>query len=1680
MSFHSLVHWRSGSPTPPTCPARLKTLCLAMALISAGASGLAIANPALPQGDSVTSGSGSISQSGPDMTVQTATPRTVIDWHSFNVGPNNSISFRQPDGTSVTLNRVLGGDPSKIYGTITSNGQLILVNPAGVWFGPKSRISANALVASAGFVTEEQAKEFARTGKLDIQLKGLVRNEGHITVHDNGMVALLGAQVENAGVIQAKKGTAKLATGPQATLDFQGDGLINLAVDGEPGDKGSVNGDVAGGVHNSGQIDVGNGVIAMSADRAAKHLDSVINIGGDLVADSVSSEGGTIVLGNAATTNVNGNLSAKGTSGGQIKVLGDEVNVAGTAKIDASGTQGAGGKVLVGGSYQGKGPEPASKATTVAKGAQLKADGKTDGGQIVVWSDGKTHFAGSASATGQHKGGEVETSGKQLTVTSDAKVNTRGQQANGTWLLDPAEVNIDATDAGGSVAASTIVNGLANGNVVIRATDTLSVNAPIIATNLATVDNDGRTSPSTLALISAGNAGVISTFDGTDKSNASGAVNIKAPILLKDGNLYISATGDIRLIDNAQSGEAGDAAYGKRAIIDVGSGVAWLKTSDTASIFQDSNTAIIAHQLAVDGASVRLDSALNHAGTLAGKASNGVFSYNQTNASGQAPSLDKAVVAPLTGETLSGVKAYALTNVGTQEIIANGQSYRDIELKPSSGSTFDYVVFEAVDLRDEHGNEIPKADLLRYLDSSDYLVNGLSFKDTAGHSWQFLPDSSKPGLTRVLRDGVEVDAPVGFALNGVGGLAMSGVFLDKAFWGVSGEYIPGASNQFEIQYNAQTGSSQQLIFKLGNSTESVLAQIGWLLDDKPWIQTSDGKPATQAQLNETARIQFLASQDKTDSNVSLNSNKAIISATPQNVQREYGEANPDLNQTLASNVAADVVRGVDRYVDAQLDRSGVIQGTPSTSATQQSNVGDYAINGSLAGDTYAQQRYDLQKNTGTLKVTPAELTVTAKDKSKVYGDSDPALDYSVSGGKLGQTGDQLLNGGDLARQPGENVGNYAISQGELGLNNGLGGNYKLTFADGKLQITPATLVVSADDKQKTYGNADPALSYRVSGLKRGDTQGEVLNNGSLNRDAGENVGRYGIQQGGVDLSSGKGANYILQFNDGVFSIVPAELTVTADGKAKVYGDTDPALSYKVDGLKRGDSAGQVLNDGGLVRQAGEDVGHYGIQQGSLDLNASGGQNYILRYVDGDFVITPATLTVTADGKTKVYGDLDPSLSYQVAGLKNGDLQTDVLNPGKVKRDQGEKVGDYAIRQGDVALAGSKAQNYVLSFVDGTFSITPATLTVSADSHTKVYGDLDPNLTYKVSGLKNGDTQGDVLNPGALQRDQGENVGNYGIHQGTVGLNNGQGSNYVLSFVDGNLAITPATLTITAQDKSKVYGDADPALTHVVSGLKNGETAASVLNGGSLHREAGENLKPGGYAIGQGSLGLNAGAGSNYNMVFKDGTLQITPAPLVVSADDKSKVQGAADPTLSWQVSGLKNGDTADIAKGSLTRAPGEDPGAYGISQGKAFDAGSNYTVTFRDGTLTITGPLVPVEPQPPVDPAPPVTPVTPPATTPPLGLPLGAQSPGNTRCTALESPSAVSANYSVTPAVARTYAVQLICKPRSYGNKTSTTPDITDVLTYANGLFKDGKLILPDWNRSVIPHDLNRDTKGGK
>ena len=214
------------------------------------------------------------------------------------------------------------------------------------------------------------------------------------------------------------------------------------------------------------------------------------------------------------------------------------------------------------------------------------------------------------------------------------------------------------------------------------------------------------------------------------------------------------------------------------------------------------------------------------------------------------------------------------------------------------------------------------------------------------------------------------------------------------------------------------------------------------------------------------------------------------------------------------------------------------------------------------------------------------------------------------------------------------MGTYAIQQGTLALSS----NYNLLYTGGTFTILARPINVTADAKSKVYGDADPVLTYGVTGTLIGSD----AFTGALTRVSGENAGTYGIQQGTLAL----GSNYDLRFTGNSLTILQRPITVTAAGKTKVYGDADPALIYTVTGSLIGTDA----FTGALSRTAGENVGTYSILQGTLALSA----NYDLKYLGASLGITPTPLSVTPDNKSKIYGDVFTAFTGTVVGLKFND------------------------------------------------------------------------------------------------------------------------------------------------------------------------------------------------------------------------------------------------------------------------------------------------------------------------------------------------------------------------------------------------------------------------------------------
>jgi hypothetical protein len=133
------------------------------------------------------------------------------------------------------------------------------------------------------------------------------------------------------------------------------------------------------------------------------------------------------------------------------------------------------------------------------------------------------------------------------------------------------------------------------------------------------------------------------------------------------------------------------------------------------------------------------------------------------------------------------------------------------------------------------------------------------------------------------------------------------------------------------------------------------------------------------------------------------------------------------------------------------------------------------------------------------------------------------------------------------------------------------------------------------------------------------------------------------------------------------------------------------------------------------------------------------------------------------------------------------------------------------------------------------------------------------------------------------------------------------SDYTISYVAGSLTVTPAALTITADNQTKVYGAALPTLTASYSGFVNGDTAVSLSTQHTLTTTASAASHVSGSPY---PVTASGAVDSDYTISYLAGSLTVTPAALTIIADNRTKVYGAALPTLTASYSGFVNGDTA--------------------------------------------------------------------------------------------------------------------------------------------------------------------------
>ncbi len=368
------------------------TLTSLVSLASCGIM-LSSAAQANPVGGTVQAGTVNIQSVGPNtLQIDQLTQKAIIDWRSFSTNPQDIVRFLQPNASAVILNRVVGQDPSILLGQLLANGNVFLLNPNGIVFGPGSITNVGGLLASTLKMTNEDFLKgnYSLAQDPNFKLSSVV-NQGTITITDGGYAVLAAPLVSNEGLIVANLGKVVLGAGEKMTLNFDGRNILNFRVDKLTGAPGTV---------------------LIGKDQLSSLLSQVITHPNLIEAGSITNNSdGTVSLGGSSGTLIQaGQISTNGLQGqkaGTVVLDSGQVTVVGpSALVEArgQGLNSAGGEVIVN----------SRGATVTTAGSKLDTQGGTTG-----------------------SGGFIETSGKNAFLRG-----TVNPGKGGSYLLDPIDLNI--------------------------------------------------------------------------------------------------------------------------------------------------------------------------------------------------------------------------------------------------------------------------------------------------------------------------------------------------------------------------------------------------------------------------------------------------------------------------------------------------------------------------------------------------------------------------------------------------------------------------------------------------------------------------------------------------------------------------------------------------------------------------------------------------------------------------------------------------------------------------------------------------------------------------------------------------------------------------------------------------------------------------------------------------------------------------------------------------------------------------------------------------------------------------------------------------------------------------------------------------------------------------------------
>ena len=1471
-----------------------KRTAVAAAVACVFAVGPVLANGTNP---SVVAGQAGFSTAGKSLNV-TNSPGAIINWQGFSIGADETTRFIQQGAASSVLNRVLGPDPSVILGALSSIGRVFLINPSGILFGQGARIDVAGLVAS----TLELSNQDYLAGRLNFTpnaLAGEVVNQGTITTPSGGSVYLVGSNVSNSGLIASPQGDVILAAGQS----------VKIFDSSTPGVR----------------------VELTAGDNAAVNL-------GEIIAHS-----------------------------GQVGIYGAALRNAGI--IDANqAVRDASGKIVL----------RAKQDVTLEAGSRLSANAinSGNGGRIAVWSGGDTSIGGTLTVRGganSGDGGLIETSGHNLSIAESARVNTLASHGKtGAWLIDPQDFTVAAS--GGDITGSALSASLGTTNVEVQSStggtagsgnvnvnDVVSWSAnntlTLTASNNVNINADITATGNTAGLVINPN-----TANGADPASGTGVFNLNgASVTLSGGNPSLAIAGATYTVINdlgaAGSTTAADlqgmngdvtANYALGSNIDAAATSGWNAGAGFVPIGN-----AIQFSGAFDGlghtiSNLVINPGTNNVGlfgntsganlqnvglidsTVTGGANTGALVGNKavgniSNAYSTGTVRGTSYVGGLVGLSNGGnlTNTYSTAAVfGTANLVGGlaGQarffgtitnSYATGAVSAPSSTYVGGLVGQArfVNLVNTYATGAVAGNgavggLVGFLDGTTIATSYSAGAVSGNFSLGGLVGQSNSSVTNsywnVTRSGRATSA-------GGTGLADAQMFTAANFSGFSFTRTPGLTGNNWVIVDVD-GSVNNAAGAAGATFPMLASEYSTTIANAHQLQLMAMAPAARYTLGNDVNAAATALSGGVSTEVWGSSGFAPIG----NLTTPFTGTFDGLGHTVSTLTILLATPNV-----------GLIGATGSAAVIRNVGLVDASVTGgagagALVGNNGIGTSISNSYSSGSVSGGAGTGGLVGSSTTSPISNSYSTSSVSGAAGTGGLLGSNTSGAISTSYATGSVTG-AAGTGGLIGSNTS--GPVSKSYATGSVTGAAGTggLIGSNTsgviDNSYATGNVDGGTGAGVGGLIGSNTSGTVTNSYSAGGVSGTGAGRgalIGSSNANVVFTSywDKTTSIAASSVGGGIGMTTAEMQTQADFTSSTTANSpdNPAWDF---------SGTWVMYEGHT----------YPLLQS---------------------LMTP--LTVTANDASKTYGQANPAFGVSYSSVPNGNLLGTVSYSGTAQT--AIYPGNYVITP-----SGLYSESYIISYANGTLTVGKASLTATADDKSKTYGGADPALTYTPSGtLYYTDSYG-VIGGVTLATDTGA-LATAGTH--TITASGGAAANYDVTMVDGTLTVGKASLTATADDKSKTYGGADPALTYTPSGTLFYSDTAAVVFSGALTRVSGETVLGAPYAIAQGTLTANG----NYTLSsFTGNTLTITPAPLDVAANPQSKLFGTPDPALTFGVMGLVNNpalgiaDTAAVVlSGALTRVPGESAlgGPYAITQG-SLAANGNYALGFTPNNLIVIG-----------------------------------------------------------------------------------------------------------------------------